>query len=323
MPKLISIIIPTLNEEKVIGRCLEALTTATREDLALEIIVVDNGSSDKTVAIARTYGVTTLVKKYVRIAGLRNFGVAHSQGDVLGFVDADCLVAKNWLTNAIRCMNDQSADAVGSYYAIPEDASWIGKTIELMQSKKTGAEVTYIPAGNLLVARAAYSALGGFDESLETNEDVDFCHRLKDKGYTLYSDPAIKSVHLGTPQSVKELFRKQVWHGSNTITVFLRDVKKLKNFRIVLYSVANAVLLAGLIAGIYLLILKRRPAWFVTTFALYLALNSAVALLDWKKAGKNFLYIFLYITIYGFARAVSSYKWFFGGLFQKLTRVKE
>jgi glycosyltransferase involved in cell wall biosynthesis len=319
---MVSIIIPTLNEEKVIGRCLEALTSAKHENLELEIIVVDNGSSDKTVAIAQSYGVIALVKKYVRIAALRNYGVAHSQGDVLGFVDADCLVGKNWLMNAIRCMVAQSADAVGSYYAIPEDASWIGKTMELMQSKKTGADVNYIPAGNLLVARGVYAAMGGFDESLETNEDVDFCQRLKDKKYRLYSDPSIHSVHLGTPHTIKELFIKQVWHGSNTITVFLRDIRKLRNFRIVLYSVANAVLLAGCIAGVYLLIVERRPAWLIATFALYLSLNSAVAMLDWKKVRKNFLYIFLYITIYGFARAVSSYKWLFGGLVQKLTRAK-
>jgi len=306
--KLVSIIIPTLNEEKSIGKCLEALSLVDKLSLRTEVIVVDNGSVDATVRIASKLADQTLIKTGVNISALRNYGVANSEGDLLAFVDADCILDKDWLKQAINCMIHQSVDAVGSYYAIPEDASWIGKAIELMQMKKIGANVKYIPAGNILVKRSCFLAIDGFDETLITNEDVDFCHRLRNYGYKLYCDPSIKSVHLGTPKKIKEIITKQIWHGTNNITIFIRDMKKVRNVRIVIYSVINLLFLSAMTLGIFLFLLGK-PTLFAISLCLYLIFHTAITFEEWRGVRKGFLHLFFYIIIYGFARSISTLKW--------------
>lgn len=308
MFKKVSIIIPAFNEEQFIGRCLQSLLDLDRSNLDLELIVIDNGSKDKTVDIAKEYGAFVWVKPGVKVAALRNYGVTISKGDLLAFVDADCTVSKDWLTQAIQCVNRESADAVGSFHMIPNEANWIGKTASLVQRNKIGLDVNYIPSGNMLVRRASFSAVGGFDESLETSEDVDLCHKLRQKGYKLFIDPRICSVHWGTPIRVKDLFLREMWHGKTMCTVFFRDLQGVRNLRLVLYAGVNLILYMSLIAGIFLLI-SGYSSLFLISLSLYLLLNLVLTLRDWFNIKENFIPLFFYIMIYGIARSFSMFKW--------------
>ena len=94
----ISVIVPAYNEEKLIGRCVEALKKQTYPQDQYEIIVVDNGSKDRTAAIAKEAGAH--VYTYTKIQGCaasRNFGSTQAKGNIFAFTDGDSMPEQDWL----------------------------------------------------------------------------------------------------------------------------------------------------------------------------------------------------------------------------------
>ena len=74
----------------------------------------------------------------------------------------------------------------------------------------------------MAVSREAFQAVGGFDTTLETCEDVDLCKRLRAAGYELYNDDRMVNVHLGDPATLGELFRGELWRGRSNLVVSFR-----------------------------------------------------------------------------------------------------
>lgn len=98
---LISVVIPTYNEEKVIGECLDSLQNQSIKDF--EIIIVDDGSSDNTPDIVSKYkNILLLRQNHQGPAMARNLGASHAKGKILVFVDADMAFDKNFLKNLTR-----------------------------------------------------------------------------------------------------------------------------------------------------------------------------------------------------------------------------
>lgn len=315
MFKMASVIIPALNEEENIGRCVAALKEIDMPDvdMGLEIIVVDNGSQDRTVEIARGLGATVYVQPDLTIGGVRNYGAARSRGDILAFVDADCVVSKSWLTRAAGTIGRESADMVGSFHDIPDEFSWVARTAKLVDNTKTGTDVQFIPSGNMIVKRSSFDAVGGFTETLETSEDVDLCHKLKQSGFKLFLDPGIRSVHLRARKGIGDLIKKEMWYGKNMCSVFLSDLrtrklKSVRNLRLVTYSCVNLTLMLGIIASMYPLY-GGNPVPLAICLVLYILLNLTVALNEWRKIKKNLPQLFAYSVIYGVARSMSIVKW--------------
>jgi len=298
----VSIIVPALNEEKHIKQCLDSLFSLNTVNLKIEVIVMDNGSSDNTVKIAQHSGATVQIQPDVNISALRNLGVSISVGDLLGFVDADCVVEHNWLINAIECVHRESAYAVGSFHDIPKESGWIGRISTLIQGRKVGADINYIPSGNMLIRRTAYEEVGGFDPSLETGEDVDICRRLKEKGYTIFNDPNIKSTHYGSPGNIKEMFFREMWHGKSMWSNFLCNFPKTR-WRFFLYVNTNLLLICTMFFGLLLFCMNKTSVFFVSFF-LFFFLNFFIALYDWMKTRCSFVGMLCYVFIFASARAL-------------------
>lgn len=248
-----SVIIPALNEEKVIGRCLDALCAMEFPREHFEVLIVDNGSSDRTLEVALPYADSLNLKIFqkpgVHIAALRNLGASQACGEILAFLDADCLVPRAWLRNAVRYLSESDHEIVGAHYGLPPDSTWVGRIWhEDREAGKVG-DVNYLPSGDLIVRRETFSEINGFDESIQTNEDFEFCQRALAKGMKIWSFSELRVAHLGTPQTIKQFFKKNRWHGKHVLRVFLQNLPKLHNVVPLLFALYVLVWLLGILGG--------------------------------------------------------------------------
>lgn len=308
----VSIIIPALNEERMVGRCLDSLAKLDFVREKFEVVLVDNGSTDKTLEIAESFqdrlNLRILQKTGVRISGLRNLGAQEARGEIVAFLDADCLANSDWLKQILEFAPGGSVGVVGAHYLLPEDSSWVGRTWHRYQEAGKSGEVSHVPAGDLIMRREDFLRLGGFDESIQTNEDYELCERVRKAGMTVRAYPEIGVVHLGTAQSLRVFFRKQAWHGTHVVKVFLRNISGSHNFKAVAFAGYTLLCLLGMVAGMTWAFFARGN-WFVALGAAAgLLLPPALLSLRQVAGSKKFFDFFpllaLYTT-YGLARAKS------------------
>lgn len=211
----ISFIIPVLNGEKFIAQCIDYIVAEMRK--GDELIVVDNGSTDGTLAIVGRYEQAVLLQRPgSTIAASRNHGSQAAGGDLFAFIDSDCLICQGWRRAVESVMQDESIDATGSRYDIPEKPHWIERA---WYAKKVRGQrrINYINSGNLVVKRNVFEAVGGFDEKLVTDEDYDFGERLNRQGYVIVEAPTVRAIHLGNPKSLTAFYRKEKWHATSSL----------------------------------------------------------------------------------------------------------
>jgi glycosyltransferase involved in cell wall biosynthesis len=306
----ISVIIPALNEERMIGRCLESLTKLDLACERFEVILVDNGSRDKTLEIAESFNdrlnVRILQVRGVRISALRNTGARAALGDIVAFLDADCLAPSDWLDRILALAPSDGAGVLGAHYLLPADSTWVGRTWHVYQEAPKSGEVSHIPAGDLIMRKEDFLRLGGFDETIQTNEDYELCERARAAGMKVRAFPEIGVVHLGTAQSLKVFFRKQAWHGTHVIKVFLRDPIRSHNRKAVFFAAYTFLCLVAVLAGAVWAAMLHGPWLFPVISAAVLYLPPTALSLRQVFASKKWLDFFplfvLYLT-YGVARA--------------------
>lgn len=208
----ISFVVPTFNAERTLKDCLDSIFA---ECIAGdEVIVVDNGSTDKSVEIAKSYNdLVVYVKSDCHVSAVRNFGVDKSAGQLIAFIDSDCVLVDGWRKNALLQLAAENIGATGCKYQVPPDSdNWLEK-VWFAQRVEGVQEVEYINSGNLVVKRSAHSEIGGFDEELETGEDSEYCYRLRAAGYVILSDEKVGAIHLGNPKTITGFYGKQHWHS--------------------------------------------------------------------------------------------------------------
>lgn len=224
----VAVIIPTLNEARMIGGCLRALTRVSFPRDQLHVVVVDNGSTDATLELVEEFRQELPLEIFQRsgvfISALRNFGAAQVNTDILAFLDADCLPETDWIERGVTRLITLGTNVIlGGNYRIPPNSSWLARSWFEQRNEPKSGSVAYLPSGNVFIRREEFRALGGFDESLQTNEDSELCARARLRGFRVFADPQLAVIHLGTPQTVTQFFRKHRWHGTSVFRVFLRS----------------------------------------------------------------------------------------------------
>lgn len=296
-----SIIIPAKNEEINIAHCLDSINAVKFDHNRFEVLVVDNGSNDRTVDVASEKGATVFVQPGLSISGLRNFGARHANGKVLVFLDADCTVVQDWLSAAVGYIGDCNLACFGSPPVVPADATWVQKTwYSIRKKKKLVEEVEWLESMNMFVPRETFSAVDGFNERLVTCEDYDLSIRLQKHGRIL-SDQRIIAVHHGEARNLAHFFLKERWRAtSNRERLVNRDfnLRELPSLVLpIIYCLLALVFwvylfLFGLFDGsrinislVFLLLLWQTPLlflsfwkirqqfFFVTGLRLYILLN--------------------------------------------------
>lgn len=219
-----SVVIPTYNEELRIGECLTALFEGDK--LPDEVIIADGNSTDNTVKIAESFGVKVIGNPRGHAAGGRNQGIKAAKGDIIVFLDADCIPYKDWMLNISRAFEaEPDLDGLGGYIEPAEPENRYERfwgTLSLKIVMNFGDTPYYVEKKTLndafITASCAYKRkllirLKGFSNFFANNaEDVDLCWRALDAGARLKYVPDVK-IKAHAPTDLAGIKRKSFRDG--------------------------------------------------------------------------------------------------------------
>jgi rSAM/selenodomain-associated transferase 2 len=212
----VSIIIPTLNEATHLKRTLRQLEGL--EPPPAEIIVVDGGSQDETVAVAQAAGVTVLTSTPPRRSAQMNCGASQTTAEILCFLHADTSVPNDLITVILSTLTDKTV-ACGGFISLMAGAETTRWGMSLHNYLKTFyAPLLFRPYlflrglrllfGDqvMFCRRADFWGCGGFDEALPIMEDGDLCLRLIQRGRIRQVNRVVQSsdrrvAHWGSPKA--------------------------------------------------------------------------------------------------------------------------
>ena len=191
----ISIVVPTLNEEKNIEKCLQALREQDFEG-NYEIIVSDGNSEDQTRELAEKIADKVIIEKRRSIACERNAGAQHAQGKIIVFTDADSQAPKNWISSIHRIFQDDPELSLVYGPVFFSDTSKEEQWVSSFFMPKFMHAMDFLrmhnPIGsNMAIRRNVYETIGGFDTSYITCEDLDLGKRASKHGKLKY----VKQMH--------------------------------------------------------------------------------------------------------------------------------
>lgn len=221
----ITFVVPVRNDHVRLAALLQSIRRAGAvADVPTEIIVVDNLSRDGSAEVAEQAGAVVLTMGSRFVSELRNAGARAASSPLLAFVDADHSLDEHWTAAAIDVFQNPKVAGAGALCIAPPDGTWVQRTYDRLRRRPKGQHIVrWLGSGNLLVRRDAFEAVGGFDESLQTCEDVDLCRRLTRHGGLLVSDERFRNIHWGDPQTLKVLFLGELWRGRDNLRVALRE----------------------------------------------------------------------------------------------------
>ncbi len=210
-----SIIIPAYNAQKTLAECVSACLAQDYPDF--EVIVVDDGSTDDTGAIAKQFeGVRYHLQSNGGPSSARNAGAQLASGNLLVYTDADCVPHTSWLRQLVAGFGEGIV-AVGGTYAIANPASRLARVVQAEIALRHGqfkGDVDFLGSFNVAYRRAAFDAVGGFDESYRqaSGEDNDLAYRLQDQGGRMVFSPRAVVAHYH-PERLLGYLRTQSRHG--------------------------------------------------------------------------------------------------------------
>lgn len=226
----VSLVIPVLNGEKVLGRCLESVRALDYPRDRLEVIVADNGSTDRTVEIARSFGVVVVAQPKRGAAAARNTGIAAARGEWVAMTDADCIVHPVWLKNLVaRAVREKSAAVGGRIITVCRDAvvrDFCAREGVLDQPAAIEGRLLPFPfviTANGLFRREALATVGGFDEEFAdaAAEDVELGWRLGERGFALAYAPDALICHRQRERGV-DIHAQFYRYGLSEVQLYLK-----------------------------------------------------------------------------------------------------
>jgi glycosyltransferase involved in cell wall biosynthesis len=204
----ISIIVPAYNEEALLGATLRALDEA-RRTLAepSEIIVVDDGSTDRTGDIAAAGGARVVRVQLRQIAGARNAGARAARGDLLVFVDADTIVPPDVLAAAVAAVRQGAVGGGAGVAADSNEPRWGPPTIAFVVWLMR--QVGWAAGCFFFIRRDVFERVGGFDERYFASEEIHLSRAAKRHGrFVILRQQVVTSGRKGRLFSASDVFRQ-------------------------------------------------------------------------------------------------------------------
>jgi cellulose synthase/poly-beta-1,6-N-acetylglucosamine synthase-like glycosyltransferase len=216
MKPFFSIVIPTKNNADLIGKCLQSLWELDYPQDRIEVIVSDGMSTDKTKEIAEFYAAKVVLDYHnTSVCSARNAAFAVVKGEFVAMCDADCVVDKNWLENALKYFDDSKVGGIGGANLIPEDETPFGKAVGLffayapfiVKSANTRVLKKVIESrshgSNAIYRAEVLKKVTPIEETVIGGEDVIMNDKINDLGYKLLYVPDVLVYHYRRPNPVK------------------------------------------------------------------------------------------------------------------------
>jgi len=255
-PPFVSVIIPVKDRKKELAECLRSVFSQDYPGNKLEVIVIDDGSSDGTEKAAKKFPVKLIANHESRGQSYcRNLGAKKAKGSILAFLDSDCVAGKKWLRELTIYFQCKDIGVVGGYVDGYYNTTGIDRYEKVMSPLNMGKHpqftiknntTFYVPTCNLLVRKKVYSETGGIREDMHIGEDVDLCWRLRKKNYGILYAPygAVKHKHRN---SFWQMLKRRGDYGSSEPVLYSLHKDKKK---ILPAPVPAALAFLGICAGI-------------------------------------------------------------------------
>jgi len=312
-PLPVSILVATYNSELTIDECLKALFELDYPKNFLEIIVIDGCSKDATVKIAQRYPVKIVSAPFSAPAAY-NHAMKIVSNDILGFVDSDAKVEKEWLNKLVKHLTDTQVAGVSGGIETWNTENALARSIGYDLKNRYSRLKKYVmrvATMNLLLKKSVIEEVGGFDENLPSQYDTDLGFRISSKGYRILFEPDAKCYHFNR-STVTGYFRQQLQYGKNTAKLYLKHGNLAKGDEItdIGMNIQPFLVLAAIVFFIFGLPEVLRSLWYISASILVLMfiyyLVTAVKLSVKFKDSTAMLLIVLYF--------IRSLAWFVGAV---------
>jgi len=312
----VTILIPIKNVAKYIKECLDALLNQTYPKEKYEIWLLDNNSDDGTLEIVANYpkdkvkiiqtGIDSPPIKYNRI-------LPQIKSEVVGLVDGDAIVDKEWLSKTIEPLDDPKvAGACGVILTANKDKlipRIIGYELQ-NRYEKMPREIKRAATMHIVYKKRVIEEIGGFNENLKTGYDAEIGHRINNAGYKIIFVPEAKVWH-NHRETLRAFFKQQYEYGKFAILRYLKMPKMLKGDNVASFWMISQPLFYAASFFLFILRLFYKFSWYlilVPVIILFIAyLLSAVRLaMKYKDISAISLFvIYLLRPIGWFSGAIS------------------
>ncbi len=260
----VSVVVCAYDAERTIDQCLASLAVLNYPDY--EVIVVNDGSRDRTLAIAESHGYCRIISQSNRgLSVARNVGAAAATGEIVAYTDSDCVADPDWLSYLVAKMEASNLAACGGPNFPPPEDTLVPAVVAVAPGGPTHVLLSdeiaeHIAGCNMAFRREALMQLGGFDPIYRAaGDDVDICWRFQDAGYVIGYSPAAVVWHFRR-NTVTAYCNQQRGYGKAEALVYAKHP-----FRFNLFGQAKWL---GRIYGDFspALLLSRRPVIYSGVF---------------------------------------------------------
>lgn len=227
-----SIVIPAYNAERTIAATIKACLSQDFPDDEYEVIVVDDGSSDRTGEKVRDYPVEYITQKNAGAAAARNAGMDAAHGAYVVFVDSDCVLPEDALRKLIETLEDDpQLGIVGGIYAPTSNGPLVPATIyEEIRYRHlhSPSQVKHIGSFCMAMRQRLLEDVGGFDAQFRRGQDNELSNRVSNAGYNLRVLKNVEIAH-DHPRTLWSWLKNQYYQAYWRVESVLRHSKVLKS----------------------------------------------------------------------------------------------
>jgi len=300
VPK-VTIIVASYNNQDTIAECLKSILALDYPEGYFEVIVMDGVSKDSTVKIAQQFPIK-VISIGLNAPAAYNYAMKIASHPILGFIDSDAKVERDWLTKVVPHLSEpQVAGVSGSIETWNNNNPWarsIGYELKNRYSR-IGKYTGRIATMNLLLKKAVIEEAGGWDEKLPSQYDTDFGFRISAKGYKIAYEPRAVCYHFNRP-TLKAFYRQQLQYGKNTLKLYFKHGHLAKGDEItdVGMNVQPLLFLGVLVLFLLGLVPLLRLLWIgsglillsMLVYFVYSAMKLSVKFHDWSAMRLVVLY---------------------------------